>query len=122
LNRQCCRQVHVTGVIAKAPIMTIKIGAAALGKLRGALGKDREVAVLALAAQVPGGAYYTKWIIAVDEDSTDELQAYYVGMNGRVIGSCLYMSIQFGRASAPRCPQRSHRSLGPNDGTGRSSG
>ena len=24
--------------------------------------------VLALAAQVPGGAYYTKWIIAVDED------------------------------------------------------
>ena len=24
--------------------------------------------MLALAAQVPGGAYYTKWIIAVDED------------------------------------------------------
>jgi 4-hydroxy-3-polyprenylbenzoate decarboxylase len=24
--------------------------------------------VLALAAQVPGGAYFTKWIIAVDED------------------------------------------------------
>jgi 4-hydroxy-3-polyprenylbenzoate decarboxylase len=24
--------------------------------------------LLALAAQVPGGAYYTKWIIAVDED------------------------------------------------------
>ncbi len=31
-------------------------------------------------------------------------------------------SCQFGRASAPKCPQRSHRSLGPNDGTGRSSG
>ena len=24
--------------------------------------------VMALAAQVPGGAYYTKWIIVVDED------------------------------------------------------
>ena len=40
----------------------------------------------------------------------------------RVIGSCLYVSLQFGRASAPKCPQRSHRSLGPNDGTGTSSG
>jgi len=26
-------------------------------------------------------------------------------------------SFQFGLASAPKCPQRSHRSLGPNDGT-----
>jgi len=32
----------------------------------------------------------------------------------RVIGSRLYNSFQFGRASAPRCPQRWHRSLGPN--------
>jgi len=31
------------------------------------------------------------------------------------------LSAQFGRASAPRCPQRSHCSLGPNDGTGTSS-
>ena len=28
--------------------------------------------VLALAAQVPGGAYYTKWIVAVDEDIDPE--------------------------------------------------
>jgi hypothetical protein len=28
-------------------------------------------------------------------------------------------SCQFGDASAPRCPHRSRRSLGPNEGTGR---
>jgi hypothetical protein len=39
-----------------------------------------------------------------------------------VIGSCLCVSFKFGRASAPMCPQRSHRSLGPNDGTGISLG
>ena len=31
------------------------------------------------------------------------------------------ISFQFGRASAPRWPQRSQRSRGPNDGTGTSS-
>ena len=31
-----------------------------------------------------------------------------------MIGSCFYISFHFGLASAPKCPQRSHRSLGPN--------
>jgi hypothetical protein len=40
----------------------------------------------------------------------------------RVIGSYLYISSQFGLAPAPQWPQRSHRSLGPHEGNGRSSG
>ena len=41
---------------------------AVLSRIAPPLGVLMACGFLALAAQVPGGAYYTKWIIAVDED------------------------------------------------------